>query len=508
MTQICHIVPQRRFLQRCFLRLCFLPVCLWLTAALPPAVAAKEIIPAPASEPVLGELEPVLIHAMLKGENNNASLDGSFATVRNQAALQAQLKKHNLQLFGGPMLGCVTPTSIKVWLRTVKEARVRVVVQTGAGEKHTQASQPVDTTNATDLTAVLTVNGLQPGTAYTYRIEIDGKPAPVKNAKFNTAPQAGQPAKFDVAFGGGARLVPAKERIWSTIAKRNPLAVLMLGDNLYMDMPTHRNLQRLYYYRRQLRPEFQQLSASSAFYAIWDDHDFGKNDTQGGPETFSPPWKLPVYKVFRENWVNPYYGGGDKQPGCWFDFSIGDVDFFMTDGRYYRDFKNKPKDKRSMLGPVQKKWLLEKLSASKAKFKVIASGTLWTEHADKGGADSWWGAPAEREEIFSHINRGKIDGVILLSADRHRSDIYKIERPQGYPLYEFETSKLTNNHTHKTRDKALFSYNKGNFYGMLTFDTTQADPQIMFRCITIDDKVIHTMKLRLSEISHAAKAAE
>ncbi len=469
--------------------------------------AAKEIIPTPASTPVLGELEPVLIRAMLGSKDRPADRDGSFAAVRTQDALQAQLKKHNLQLFGGPMLGCVHPDSIKVWLRTVKPAAVQIVVtQPGAMKRQSYLSETVKTTAEGDLTAVLTVSGLTASTGYEYRVEVDGKAVPVSNAKFRTAPLPGQPAKFDVAFGGGARLVPEKERIWSTIAKRHPLAVLMLGDNLYMDMPTHRNLQRLYYYRRQLRPEFQQLSASSAFYAIWDDHDFGKNDTQGGPATFNPPWKLPVYKVFRENWVNPYYGGGDKQPGCWFDFSIGDVDFFMTDGRYYRDFKGKPRNERSMLGPVQKKWLLEKLQASKAKFKVIASGTLWTEHADKGGADSWWGAPAEREEIFAHINKHKIDGVILLSADRHRTDIYKIERPQGYPLYEFETSKMTNNHTHGTRKEALFSYNQGNFYGMLTFDTTKSDPQMTFRCITIDDKVVHEMKLNLSEISHATKA--
>ena len=82
------------------------------------------------------------------------------------------------------------------------------------------------------------------------------------------------------------------------------------------------------------------MSSSAAIYSIWDDHDFGKNDTSGGIETFSPDWKLPVWKVFKENWNNPYYGGGAKQPGCWFDFSIGDVDFFMTDGRYYRSFKN------------------------------------------------------------------------------------------------------------------------------------------------------------------------
>ena len=67
-------------------------------------------------------------------------------------------------------------------------------------------------------------------------------------------------------------------------------------------------------------------------------------------------------------------------------------------------------------------------------------------------------------------DREKIGGVILLSADRHRTDVYEIKRPNGYTLYEFETSKLTNKHTHGTKKQAIFSYNKGNFFGLLTFD--------------------------------------
>jgi hypothetical protein len=245
-----------------------------------------------------------------------------------------------------------------------------------------------------------------------------------------------------------------------------------------------------------MRPEFIELSATTACYAIWDDHDFGANDVSGGIDPFKPAWKLPVWKVFKENWPNPYFGGGEKQPGCWFDFSIGDVDFFMTDGRYYRDFK-----KGTMLGPVQKQWLKEKLSNSKATFKVIASGTLWTETADKGGKDSWWGVPEEREEIFSLIDEKNIDGVILLSADRHRTDIYKIKRPDGYDLYEFETSKLTNNHTHGTKKQAIFSYNKGNFFGLLDFDLTKEDPEMTFRCITMENEEVYNLTLKQSQLT-------
>jgi alkaline phosphatase D len=469
---------------------------------------AKEIIPTPKDTPVLGEFEPILIKAMMgtpdgknsRKNNTNANLkvdpDGSFATVRHDKALQSQLKKHKFKLLGGPMLGCVTPKSARIWVRTLKEAKVQVSFTSSPKYGDAALSKVVRTVASNDFVALIDLENLAPFTEFFYNVHIDGKPFYTgKLPSFRTAPKPGQNAKFDVAFGGGARVNPVKEVIWNTVASFKPAMFLFLGDNTYSDDPTHRNRQRLYYYRRQLRPEFQRLTASTACYSIWDDHDFGVNDSSGGLDPFKPAWKVPVWKVFKENWNNPAYGGGPKNPGCYYNFTYGDVEFFMTDGRYYRSFKD-----GTMLGPVQKQWLLTSLKASKATFKVIASGTLWTETADKGGKDSWWGVKKEREQIFSLIDNENIGGVILTSADRHRTDIYKIKRPNGYDLYEFETSKLTNNHTHGTKTQALFSYNKGNFFGMLTFDTTPADPTVTFRCITVEGKTVHTFTLKRSQL--------
>ena len=456
-------------------------------------VIAKPMIPTPADMPVLGELEPVL--AKLLGEG--ADPDASLATVCDNAELKAQIAKHKIELFGGPMVGCVTDTSAKFWVRTPKEASVEISIAKACEGAAAAGPKAVKSTKASDLTAIVEVTGLKPNTEYEYDVIVDEKSViSGKRPMFRTYPAKGQKAKFSVGFGGGARYNHKYEHIWDSIASFKPAAFLFLGDNIYSDVPKLRNVQRLYYYRRQLRPEYRRLTAGTAIYSIWDDHDFGKNDCEGGPEKFKPDWKLPVWKVFKENWINPYYGGGAEQPGCWYDFSIGDVDFFMTDGRYYRSWKD-----GTMLGPVQKKWLLGKLKASKAKFKVIASGTLWTETADKGGKDSWWGVKEEREEIFSLIDKEKIGGVILISADRHRTDVYQIKRPNGYTLYEFETSKLTNNHTHGTRQQALFSYNKGNFFGMLNFDMTKDDPEMTFACITIDKKTVYKLTLKKSQLT-------
>ncbi len=192
-----------------------------------------------------------------------------------------------------------------------------------------------------------------------------------------------------------------------------------------------------------------------------------------------PIWKVKNFEVFAQNWNNPSYAGGKEQPGCFFDFTIGDVHFIMIDGRYYRNSKGK-----NMLGEFQQTWLLNTLAASKSQFKVLCSGTLWTEKADKKGRDSWQGFSKDRDEIFALIRDRKIPGVFLLSGDRHRHEMFKMEFNAGYPLYEFETAKVTNIHTHDANPHALFSYNEGNFFGMLDFDFQASDPKVTYRCVT------------------------
>jgi len=456
---------------------------------------AKEPITEGEPSVVMKDLDPYLIKALYgtdeKGMTGRYGAEGGLADLLTEPAFVDLVDKHHLKLFSGPMLGHVQPTAAKFWLRTAGPAEVQVRV----GERR---SEVVKTSSENDFTAVMTVSGLQPFTQYTYSIELDRETIQRDSFQFRTAPRPGQKVTFDVAFGSGARYVPTNEYAWSNMAKSRPLAYLGLGDNVYIDVVNRRGAQRLFYYRRCLSPAYRELISSVGIYAVWDDHDMAMNDSAGGAG-LKLPWKIPNWTVFKQNWNNPSYGGGEAMPGTWHSFSLGDVDFFMTDGRFYRD-----KADKTMLGPDQKEWLLEQLANSEGKFKVIASGTMWSDDADKNGKDSWGGSWAiqERNEIFDFINDKKIDGVILISGDRHRSDIWKIDRPRGYPFYEFVTAKVTNEHTHSTREEALWSYNKGNFWGQLSFDFRPADPTMTFRCVDISGTIIKEFPLKLSSLSH------
>jgi alkaline phosphatase D len=407
----------------------------------------------------------------------------------------------NIQLLHGPMLGCVTDSSARFWVRTVDETPVQIMASTSNNLIAPITSEPALTDPNRDFTAIVELKGLQASTTYYYNVLINGKSAlKPEFPSFCTYPAASSPATFKVGFGGGAGFYPPYERIWDTIFSHEPIAFLGLGDNVYINMPELPNGVHYYtYYRRQSRSEFRKLVAATAIYAIWDDHDAATDDVWLGPFKDKPVWKMPLLEVFKQNFNNPYYGDPDW-PGCWHNFSICDVDFFMLDGRTYRT--NPYDENPTMLGPVQKAWLLDQLKNAKGTFKVIASPVPWAL-ATKGAArDTWNGFKEERKEIFDFLAENKVNGVILLSADRHRSDAWKIERKNGYPLYEFESSRLTNQHVHELMPKALFGYNAKQSFGLLTFDTTLDDPTVTYQIVSIDNEIVGELMIKKSEISH------
>ena len=305
--------------------------------------------------------------------------------------------------------------------------------------------------------------------------------------------------KFTIAFGGGAGYVPKNERIWDTIGAIDPRALLLLGDNAYIDDPATPEMQLFHYYRRQSQPEWSKLAKQVPIYAIWDDHDFTTNDGWGGPAIEEPKWKREVWKVFKDNWDNPYYGGGEEQPGCWFDFWIGKVHFVLIDGRYYRE---SPKGKDpSMLGPAQMKWLKKTLKKP-ATFTVFCTNVPVTPKVKPGSKDTWDGYSKERQRIFQYVAEEKIPGVIILSADRHRSDAYRIDTGiEGmYPLYEWQSSRLTNQHVHGLIKHSLFGYNEKQSFGRVDFDLTADDPTVKYTVVNIDGKAVHSLELKRSEL--------
>jgi phosphodiesterase/alkaline phosphatase D-like protein len=117
---------------------------------------------------------------------------------------------------------------------------------------------------------------------------------------------------------------------------------------------------------------------------------------------------------------------------------FGDTtEVFFLDTRFYRD-ANAPADdgSKTMLGSTQLAWLLDGLSASTSRFKLIVS-TVAMRYGTTPN-DYWAGFTRERDIIFNHIVANNIK-VLFLSGDQHWHAVYS--HPEGF--LEVQTSSIT-----------------------------------------------------------------
>jgi alkaline phosphatase D len=337
----------------------------------------------------------------------------------------------------GPMVGPGGPNAITIWARVSGSFDVVLEVSPDRYFKQVIASPPVKATAATDFAVVTRVEGLAPDSPYYYRLRIDGQLDRYVFTPTRTRTAPAGAANFRVAFGSCCRIqLDAEQKIFGAVVAQEPDLFFWLGDNIYADSTEPAAIADLY--RRQRTVEqLQPLIRATPQLAIWDDHDFGYNDSDR-----LNPIKDQALGLFKSFWANPSYGASDT-PGVFFKHSHGGVDFFFLDGRFYRDPASAPNVAgKTMLGAAQKRWLKAALKASKAPFKILVSGTGWSQAESKG--DSWAVYRHERDELFDFIRDENIEGVVCLSGDTHMGELNCIPRSEqgGYDLYDLCSSPL------------------------------------------------------------------
>ncbi len=410
-------------------------------------------------------------------------------------------EQNGISHLGGPMLGCVSPEGVRVWVRTVKPAQVTVLVQFPGEERR---FGPVASTANSDLTAVVPVTGLVAATHYSYRVLIDGQPiAMPSSAVITTAPAPGSVTGMRIAFGADFH----KSGLWhpelmERIRSRGNLATLLLGDLAVDDRKSNVGMHRSDYLLRDLSPYWQRLVASVPVYATWDDHDYFDNDLSGIPPKFTPADRTAVRTVWQQSWNNPPSDFDVKQEGIFFRTRIGPCDVIMLDTRSCRTIEG---EANCYLGETQMQWLNEQLLACEGPFIILSSGTMWSDSVSNG-KDSWgkWD-PAAREHIFSIIEKHKIGAVLLLSGDRHGCRVMKIPRPSGLTLYEFEMGSLGGHEgppaLGTSKESQPFGMVKNFTFGEFTFDTATVDPTVTFRALTGDGNELYQLALTRSQLT-------
>lgn len=350
-------------------------------------------------------------------------------------------------LQSGPMLGYADFREVLIWVQTKESAYVYVKYKDSKGTIFT--TNKVNTKKNTGYTAHLIADNLMPGKSYTYEIYInDKKVAKEYPFKFKTQQlfdEYGNLPEFRVLTGSGAYInesyfdrpgtpYGSSYEIYKSMSTMNADLMIWLGDNVYLresDWYSKSGMIARYTHTRSL-PEMQELLSQVNNYAIWDDHDYGPNDSDRGFRN-----KKEALDVFTLFWGNPQYGNEENE-GTFFKFSYADVDFFMLDNRYYRSPTSRRTGERTMLGKNQLKWLLDNLASSQASFKFITMGGEFISTEQTHEFYSQY--PEERQEILDFIINEQIEGVVFLNGDLHMSDLC-VYKPSGfYPLYDFTVS--------------------------------------------------------------------
>ena len=396
----------------------------------------------------------------------------------------------------GPMVGHTGPTDTRIWAKASQAAQLAVSIGTAPDLSDGRLVKGPALAADSDFMGQVRVDGLKPATKYFYGVMIDGAPAMARPyPSFTTAPEVGKQGKTRIAFSScTGRYGYLTAAIWAEMSARTRFdLLLMLGDNHYADSTAPEPQRRAYYDHRQTLG-YAEITRRVPTYAIWDDHDFGPNDSGASAEG-----KEISLRTFQQFWANPGYGQSDD-PGIYFKFSRGDIDFFMLDSRYHRSPNRMVDDgTKTMLGARQLAWLKRELLASRGKVKFIACGSEWELNSHQ---DSWTSFGRERDEIFGFLREHDMQGVILLSGDRHFTGAYQI----GGRFIEVTSGPLGSRTTNGINKPDMFlNLVEGTMCSVFDVDTTGEQPQVTLEVYRGGAGRIHERKFTWDEINGRTK---
>ncbi len=217
------------------------------------------------------------------------------------------------------------------------------------------------------------------------------------------------------------------------------------------------------YSQYKMDPALQAAHAMCPFLVTWDDHEVDNNYADEiGENRFESDEQM------RARRAAGYQAWWEHQPvrvnraRSWADLDIRRsvnwgalARFWMLDSRQYRDDQacgdggvrvpcgDWADPKRSLLGAEQERWLSEGLSASSARWQVLAQQVMMAPFDPRVGAeveaymDGWAGYPAARERVLATIAERAPNRTIVLSGDIHSNWVNELhagfDRP-GRPV--------------------------------------------------------------------------
>jgi len=316
----------------------------------------------------------------------------------------------------------------------------------------------VTATPEADFIVKVRVEGLQPGTPYSYRALYgpDRAHANKRSAvgRFRTLPAPATPAPVSFVltsclnyafFREGTKGIPAytgEDRDLGypgleAIARLAPDFCIFDGDCVYYDHPEATRAQTLPELRKKWHEQyvmarFVQLFARTSTYWLKDDHDYRKNDADS-TGTYAPSHELGI-ATFREQ--VPILAPGDRAP-TYRTIRVGrDLQLWLVEGRDFRSSNRLPDGpEKTIWGVEQRAWLQRTLRESDATFKILVSPTPLIGPDDAYKKDNHVNADGFHHEGESFLAWLKSNGIpsnrfFIVCGDRHWK--YHSRHPSGY----------------------------------------------------------------------------
>lgn len=345
--------------------------------------------------------------------------------------------------------GALTDTSVRIVADTAPPTNGSVLVADNQAMTGAATYGPVTAT--ADGILNFPVTGLTANTRYWYVVSAGGLNTSYKGS-FRTHPApVGEPVSYIFGAAGDAGLTgdgydgyitsavsnsPVFDTMRAQAAAEDWAWFSHLGDIHYRNITVNDPaLYRAAYddnhnYALGFNPAARQgqFLRGQAITYVWDDHDFGPNNSDR-----TNPGRPAAQQVYRE--CVPHYPLADPA-GIYQSWQVGRVLYIASDVRSFRDPNTNPAaPSKTMLGTAQKTWMETLLLSTGAEALVWQCPSRWV-----GGFDTWSDFIHERAQMVELFgDTGWLDRMIYMTADMHSLSMCSgPANPYGaFPMYMF-----------------------------------------------------------------------